>query len=70
MHGILGSLKNPGLNELVERLSNLLHVVPHECSHLFVGQQCARVSMQKREQVEITAVPNYGNPSEYLLQLS
>ena len=64
MHRILGSLQKASLNERVERFGNLLHVVPHERGDLFVRQEDTRMSVQKNEQIEITAILDQRKASE------
>ena len=59
MHRIFGSLKESRLHELLKRLGDQLHVVADESSDLFVGQEYARVSVQKYEQIEVTSVPDH-----------
>jgi hypothetical protein len=54
VHGILGSLQKPGINERINCVSDLLHVVSHEGGELLVGQKCARMPVQEHQQVEVT----------------
>ena len=68
MRRILSPLQKPSLNERLERFGNLLHVVSDERSDLFVGQEGTRMSVQKDEQIEITAVLDNRNASEQFLQ--
>ncbi len=51
--GILRPLQKPGIDERIDRFCDLLHVVSHKRGELFVCQECARVSVQKQQQVEI-----------------
>jgi hypothetical protein len=64
VHRILCSLKESPLHELLKRLGNLLHVVADESGDLLVGQEYAWVSVQKNEQIKVTAVPDHRQASE------
>ena len=54
VRGILRPLHKTGVNECINRFCDLLHVVSHKRGELFVCQECARVSIQKQQQVELT----------------
>ena len=54
---ILGPLQKPGSNERINRLGDLLHVVSRKVGELFVGQERARMLMQKHQQIEFTSAP-------------
>lgn len=69
VHGILGPLQKPGINEHINRFGDLLHVVSHKGGELFVRQERARMPMQKHQQIEFTSGPYERNTSEQPLGL-
>jgi hypothetical protein len=51
---IFGSSQKPGLNERLNGFGDLLYVVSHKNREMLAGQECARMPMQKAQQIEFT----------------
>lgn len=62
--GILRALQQPGFNESIDGLGDLLGVVPDEGGELFISQKRARVAMQKYQQIEFAGTAYDGGPGQ------
>jgi hypothetical protein len=51
VQAILGPPQKPGVNEHINRLGDLLHVVSHKNRELFAGQEYVGMPMQKAQQI-------------------
>ena len=69
VQGILRPLQKTGIDERINRFCDLLHVVSHKSGELFICQECARVSIQKQQQVELTRTYYDRRASEQLLDV-
>ncbi|HEV8348334.1 MAG TPA: hypothetical protein VGQ16_17280 [Vicinamibacterales bacterium] len=64
MHRILGSFEQAGFRQQIERASDLVQVIPDVSGEPVARQQCARVPMEKEDEVQITGVTKDADAAE------
>lgn len=69
MRGVLRPFQNAPLDECLDRLRDLLHLVPQKSGELFTGQERSRMSMEENEQVEVAGRANDGSAGKKPLDL-
>lgn len=70
MRRIMNALYKPGTDKRIQGSGYQVHVASHKSSDLLAGQERSRMPVQENQQVEITAVSDYGSLSEQPLNLS